>query len=132
MSFLELLARPSGRNLLDVLTKLPKLGVGSRVTRKSWELHGNCYWEVRGVTPRKPDGSAGKVWGLLTWRGIREHRIREINGRAKPIWRWMPSKAELAAYQPLIKELQRQKTLEKLAAQRSSAATAESTAAAQQ
>lgn len=61
MSFLELLAKPSHRNLLDILTKLPKLGVGSKVTRKSWEAYGNSYWEVTAVKPRSADGSLGKV-----------------------------------------------------------------------
>lgn len=61
MSFLELLARPSHRNLLDILTKLPKLGVGSRVTRKSWEQYGNSYWEVTAVKPGNADGSLGEV-----------------------------------------------------------------------
>lgn len=61
MSLLQLLRQPADRNLLDVLTKLPQLGVGSRVTRKSWEPYGDSYWEVTAVKPRKPDGKHGKV-----------------------------------------------------------------------
>lgn len=47
---------------------------------------------------------------------------RHINGRAKKIWRWVPSEPEAAAYKPLVRELQRQKGLEKLAAERAAAA----------
>lgn len=61
MSFLELLAKPSSRTLLDILTKLPKCGIGSRVTRKSWETYGNSYWEVTHVKPLTSDGTVGEV-----------------------------------------------------------------------
>jgi hypothetical protein len=61
MSLLQLLRKPANRNLLDVVTKLPELGVGSKVTRASWELYGDSYWEITQVKPRKPDGQAGKV-----------------------------------------------------------------------
>jgi hypothetical protein len=61
MSLLQLLRKPAERNLLDVLTKLPQLGVGSKVTRKSWEPYGDSYWEVTEVLPRNADGSFGKV-----------------------------------------------------------------------
>lgn len=64
MSLLQLLRKPAERNLLDVLTKLPQLGVGSRVTRKSWEPYGDSYWEVVEVAPRNADGSYGKVSGI--------------------------------------------------------------------
>ncbi len=58
---LQLLLKPANRNLLDVVTKLPQLGVGSRVTRKSWAPYGDSYWEVVAVKPRTEDGTAGKV-----------------------------------------------------------------------
>jgi hypothetical protein len=61
MSLLQLLLKPAKRNLLDVVSHLPKLGVGSKVTRKSWEKYGNSYWEVTAVKPRAEDGSTGKV-----------------------------------------------------------------------
>jgi hypothetical protein len=61
MSLLQLLLKPANRNLLEVVSHLPKLGVGSKVTRKSWEPYGNSYWEVVAVKPRTEDGSAGKV-----------------------------------------------------------------------
>jgi len=65
MSLLHLLLKPANRNLLDVITKLPSLGVGSRVTRKSWEPYGDSYYEVTAVKPRNEDGSVGKVKLLL-------------------------------------------------------------------
>lgn len=61
MSLLELLRSPAPKKLLDILIKLPQLGVGSRVTRQSWEPHGDSYYDLTQVKPRKPDGSAGKV-----------------------------------------------------------------------
>jgi hypothetical protein len=61
MSLLQLLLKPAKRSLLDVVSHLPKLGVGSKVTRKSWEQYGNSYWEVTAVKPRAEDGSTGKV-----------------------------------------------------------------------
>lgn len=62
MSLLQLLRQPAqNRNLLDVLTKLPRLGVGSRVTRKSWEPYGDSYWEVTAVKPKTADGTRGRV-----------------------------------------------------------------------
>jgi hypothetical protein len=61
MSLLQLLLKPAKRNLLDVVSHLPKLGVGSKVTRKNWEQYGNSYWEVTAVKPRAEDGITGKV-----------------------------------------------------------------------
>lgn len=73
-----------------------------------------------------------QVKGVLTWRGRTVHKrqggerskILPISGSTKRIWRWMPSEAEMAVYKPLIKELQRQKAMEKLAAERSNTAAA--------
>lgn len=61
MSLLQLLRQPAKRNLPELLTKLPNLGVGSRVTRATWEEYGNSYWEVTYVKPRGADGTVGKV-----------------------------------------------------------------------
>ncbi|WIA11492.1 hypothetical protein OEZ85_011605 [Tetradesmus obliquus] len=94
MSLLQLLLKPANRNLLEVVSHLPKLGVGSKVTRKAWEPYGDSYWEVVAVKPRTEDGSAGKVYGVLTWRGQREQKPRLINGRAKRVWRWLPSQQQ--------------------------------------
>lgn len=61
MSLLQLLIKPNNRNLLDVVSKLPQLGVGSRVTRASWEPYGDSYWEITAVKPRNADGKFGRV-----------------------------------------------------------------------
>eukprot|EP00882_Tetradesmus_deserticola_P026996 GHRQ01029827.1.p2 GENE.GHRQ01029827.1~~GHRQ01029827.1.p2 ORF type:complete len:131 (+),score=42.02 GHRQ01029827.1:908-1300(+) len=124
MSLLQLLLKPANRNLLDVVSHLPKLGVGSKVTRKSWEQYGDSYWEVVAVKPRAEDGSAGKVYGLLTWRGVSEEKPRLIRGRAKRLWRWMPSPEQQQQYTPLVRELQRQQDLQRLALQKVEGAAA--------
>jgi hypothetical protein len=61
MSLLQLLLKPANRTLLDVVTQLPGLGVGARVTRKAWEPHADSYWEVTKVKPKNEEGTAGKV-----------------------------------------------------------------------
>jgi hypothetical protein len=74
MSLLQLLRKPAERNLLDVLTKLPQLGVGSKVTRKSWEPYGDSYWEVTKVAPRNADGSYGKVSSIFDGTAARQQQ----------------------------------------------------------
>lgn len=57
-----MLAKPARRSLLEVLSRLPAYGVGARVTRATWEPHGDSYWEVVRVKPDPAaDGSAGEV-----------------------------------------------------------------------
>lgn len=63
MSYIQLLLKPSKRNLVDVVTKLPNLGVGAKVTRKAWEGFGDSYWEVTAVKLRG-EGQIGKIWGV--------------------------------------------------------------------
>ena len=65
------MVKPADRNLLEVVSRLPKLGVGTRVTRDSWEQYQNSYWEVTKVKPRSPNGKLGKVScepGLGPWQ----------------------------------------------------------------
>ncbi|KAF8070878.1 MRPS34 [Scenedesmus sp. PABB004] len=107
MSLLALLTAPANRALLDVVGRLPALGVGARVTRASWAPYGDSYWDVTAVKPRDDAGAAGKVYGVLTWRGQREERPRLINGRAKRVWRWVPSAEERARLEPLARDMQR-------------------------
>eukprot|EP00775_Hariotina_reticulata_P006039 gene6039-6277_t len=113
MSLLHLLLKPANRNLLDVITKLPNLGVGSRVTRQSWEPYGDSYYEV---------------WGIRTWRGVRSDHPELIRGRAKRVWRWMPPPNEKERLQQLARELQSQQDLQRLAAANGAAAAATSAA----
>lgn len=105
MSFLALLSKPARRNLVEVVTKLPDLGVGAKVTRNSWEQFGNSYWEITRVRPRE-DGKRGSVWGHKVWKGERvtTEPVR-VNGSAKRIWRWVPSLEEAARYREVMHQI---------------------------
>jgi hypothetical protein len=93
MSALQLLVKKADRNLLDVLTKLPQLGVGSRVTRKAWEPYGDSFWEVTAVKPATADGKTGEVGvntRLLCCRARSEGCVIDAcvsKPGAKPMWR---------------------------------------------
>ena len=58
------------RNLYETLSRLPKDGVGARVHQTRWtsKLIDGCFWEVTRVK-LKCEGSHGKAWGKLVWRG---------------------------------------------------------------
>lgn len=62
-----------------------------------------------------------QIWGVLTWRGERQSRTRQINGRAKRLWRWVPTEQEAAQLQPLVQELRQLKRWQKLAAEQQAA-----------
>ncbi|KAG8931345.1 hypothetical protein FRC03_002397 [Tulasnella sp. 419] len=68
--------------LYDVLSVLPKDGIGARVTQSRWEAKGikDSYYEVTQVR-LKDEGRHGKVWGRLIWKGQpikeRDERIRK-------------------------------------------------------
>lgn len=71
-----------------------------------------------------------QVWGVRTWRGERDRRPRHINGRAKKIWRWVPSQQEAAQLKPLVQELQQLKAWQGLAAKRAQSSSAAASEAA--
>ena len=56
--------------LYRTLSRLPRDGVGARVTQRRWAAKGieGSYWEVT-RTKLKDDGRHGKAWGRLVWRG---------------------------------------------------------------
>jgi len=62
--------KPGSGNLYEVLSRTPSGGVGSEVHQTRWS-HKNindCYWLVtRSVF--KGEGTHGKAWGHLFWRG---------------------------------------------------------------
>lgn len=64
------LAQNHSRSLYETLSRLPKDGVGSRVTQPRWAAKGiqNSYWEITKVRI-KDEGRHGKVWGRLFWKG---------------------------------------------------------------
>lgn len=105
MSQLQLVLRPGGRRLIDIVTKLPNLGVGAKVTRDSWLPYGD-YFEITDVKLRKADGSAGRVWGVLHWRGRRADAPARIPGAAKRAWRWLPPAGEEARLRALAAQVQ--------------------------
>ncbi|XP_061207073.1 small ribosomal subunit protein mS34 [Neopsephotus bourkii] len=86
--------------LLALLCRLPRLGVGRTVTRKSWLwAHDEpCYWVITKV---KADYTAenmdhGRAWGYLTFRGKTEEEVREINKVMYHDWRMVPKHEEEA------------------------------------
>jgi hypothetical protein len=104
------------RTLYQVLSRLPKDGVGARVAQTRWAgkgIHG-CYWEVTKAR-LKCEGTHGKAWGRLIWRGsaacafLRAYvltlrtsgkvttkynkEIRKISGGLKYLWRQVPGDA---------------------------------------
>jgi hypothetical protein len=70
-----------------------------------------------------------QIWGVLTWRGERESRTRQINGRAKRVWRWMPTEQEAAQLRPLVQELRQLKRWQRQAAEQQQAAGSSEAAA---
>jgi hypothetical protein len=117
MSLLQLLLAPANRSLVDVVTRLPNLGVGARVARKAWVPHNDSYWEVTDVKLRGPDGAQGRVWGVLTWRGRRaEGPPRQIGGAAKKEWRWVAEEEEVRRLAPLAAQLRAQERAARAAA----------------
>ncbi|XP_037364006.1 28S ribosomal protein S34, mitochondrial [Talpa occidentalis] len=100
-------ARPDARResrLLPLLRRLPLLGLGRLVTRKSWlwRHDGPSYWRLTRV---RPDGAAqgldgGRAWGVLTFRGRTERAPREIAQAAHHDWRLVPRHAEAAFTAP--------------------------------
>ena len=75
MSFLELLLRPANRNLVEVVSKLPNLGIGAKVTRKSWLPYGDSYWEVTHVKPRKENCAKVRLEGPLALQILPQRRL---------------------------------------------------------
>ena len=64
------------RNLYQTLSRLPKDGVGSRVFQTRWQSKGieGCFWEITRVS-LKMEGTHGKAWGKLVWRGESHKRL---------------------------------------------------------
>ncbi|GBE79358.1 hypothetical protein BKA93DRAFT_744805 [Sparassis latifolia] len=75
-------------NLYEVLSRYPQDGVGQRVYQTRWSAKGieGCYWEVT-RTKLKLEGTHGKAWGVLVWRGQRvSERDEQIRGGLKYRW----------------------------------------------
>ena len=81
-----------GKRLLEVLFPLANYGVGSRVTRSTWNTP-NCFWEITRVKYNKraikEDGALanGKAWGTLYWNNEPRGRPdRKIPAPLKARW----------------------------------------------
>ncbi|KAH9977991.1 hypothetical protein BGW80DRAFT_1285270 [Lactifluus volemus] len=76
-------------NLFQVLSRYPTDGVGQRVHQTRWTAKRivDCYWVIT-RTSLKNDGTHGKAWGRLVWRG-KEVSPREelIRGGLKYTWK---------------------------------------------
>jgi len=76
----------------EILSKLPKHGIGSRVQRKAWKE--DSFWDVV-ETKIHLSGKSGKAYGKLTWRGSEMHNEpKRMNGTLKKVWRLVPQIAE--------------------------------------
>lgn len=76
----------------EILSKLPKHGVGSRIQRKTWK--DDSFWDVSQVKMHV-SGKAGKAYGMLTWRGEQVHEVpKQIPGSLKKVWRIVSSSSE--------------------------------------
>lgn len=69
---------PHPTTLYRTLSRLPQDGVGARVSQRRWEAKGiqGSYWEVT-RTRLKLDGTHGKAWGKLIWKGMRLNSLLE-------------------------------------------------------
>lgn len=68
-----------GRNLLEVLRRLPEGGVGARVAEGSGHPH--AYYQVTRVKLSPHEPAHGRVWGVKYFRG----KLSAPNDRARPI-----------------------------------------------
>jgi len=80
------------KNLLDLLLQDREREAWKmkRYTRSIWKRP-DCYWTITRVEhkPAKEgteDLHRGKVWGVLTWRGVPETRERKVRGLNKREW----------------------------------------------
>ena len=62
--------------LYSVLARYPQDGIGQRVHQTRWSMKGisDCYWEVT-RTKLKLEGTHGKAWGKLVWKGVYKHAL---------------------------------------------------------
>ncbi|KAL6067599.1 28S ribosomal protein S34, mitochondrial [Balamuthia mandrillaris] len=90
-----------GRNLFELAFLFKNYGVGLRFTRKSWQYEEPCYWTISKFQPRRSKNAGlqrGKAWGVLTWRGKTEERVRKIPSPLKREWRFIPEGAQPPTY----------------------------------
>lgn len=81
----------------EVLGKLPRHGVGSRIQRSTW--YADSFWDIAEVK-MDVSGKTGKAYGMLTWRGEQVHdRPMRISGTLKKVWRVMAPETQGSSQQ---------------------------------
>jgi len=91
-----------GKNLEELIALLPKPadpkdkstwvhknGYGMKFFRRIWKYPEPCFWTLVKWKPRQGSHSPA-AWGILTWRGVTEDRVRRIPGIFKRDWRFIP------------------------------------------
>ncbi|TFK56129.1 hypothetical protein OE88DRAFT_1731749 [Heliocybe sulcata] len=76
-------------NLYQVLSRSPDNGIGKKVHQQRWSQKGieGSYWEIT-KTQFKGEGSHGKAWGVLYWRGRRvSEQPTRVTGALKYSWK---------------------------------------------
>ncbi|XP_042197052.1 28S ribosomal protein S34, mitochondrial [Callorhinchus milii] len=85
--------------LFQTLNRLKHFGLGRLFTRKSWVWAHHplpCYWSI---STARPDYTAeeldhGRAWGVLTFKGVTEEKVREIERVMYHDWRLIPKHEE--------------------------------------
>ena len=104
MSWLELVA-PRRRTLVDIVTRLPGLGVGQRVTRAPWlPFAHESFYEITKVRAKK-DGASARVWGVKVFKGVPAAAAAQLRQGGKEQWHWALEPARRDGYRALAARL---------------------------
>ncbi|KAF8511166.1 hypothetical protein JB92DRAFT_2935810 [Gautieria morchelliformis] len=103
------LAQNHSRSLYETLSRMPKDGVGARVTQPRWAAKGipNCYWEITKVRI-KDEGRHGKAWGRLFWKG---QEVKTVRGRGSAGERRIPGGLKYGWKHVLLDEFEASQTV---------------------
>lgn len=79
--------------MLEILRPLPSFGVGTRVSKATWD--DDCFWHVVDVSPIRRSFLAdapqerleAKVYGIKYWQGKPEQTIKKLLEIRKKQWR---------------------------------------------
>jgi len=76
------------RTLFEITRTFNQFGVGEKVNRCIWRRP-DCYWTITKVKPSNLDPfmkARGRIWGILTWRGVTEIKEKQIKSINKKQW----------------------------------------------
>lgn len=90
-------------NLYDIVTRLPRNGVGYKLRRKTWPE--NSYWKLTQVkisVKQSVEGmNHGKAWGHFTWLGDEKNEEpTRVRGAHKKVWQTADS-TDTTGWKPL-------------------------------